>query len=86
MIEKQNPSIFKSLSLAYSKINDEARSFLSLAEYNCLIGKKTKCRKYAAKAKEKFKASDKLELLQIEDLIEISKIGEKNQPKEKDDE
>lgn len=52
--ENQNPLLFKQLANAYSRINDEPRSLLALAEFNLLIGQKEKCRKYAKEAKEKF--------------------------------
>jgi predicted Zn-dependent protease len=49
--------LFKQLANAYSKIDDEGRSLLALAEFNLLIGKKEKCTKYAKEAKEKLNKS-----------------------------
>ena len=46
---------------------------LALSEYNLLIGKKEKCRKYAKKAKDKLSNTDKEELLRADDLIELAK-------------
>jgi predicted Zn-dependent protease len=70
-IENENPFLFRQLAAAFSKINDEARSLLALAELNLLTGNKEKCRKYAKEAKEKFDKSAKYELLRADDLIEL---------------
>ncbi|MBM3579818.1 MAG: hypothetical protein FJX34_03495 [Alphaproteobacteria bacterium] len=77
--EEDNPLLFKQLANGYSRIGDEGRSLLALAEFNFLIGDKEKCREYAKDAKEKFKKSDKLELLRADDLLELAK-KEKNDP------
>lgn len=75
--ERENPFLFKQLANSYSKINDEGRSLLALAEFNLLIGNKEKCTKYAKLAKEKLDGSAKEELLHAEDLLEESR-DEKN--------
>ena len=77
--EDENPFLFKELSTAFSKINDEPRSLLALAEFNLLIGKKEKCRKYAKEAKEKLPKSAKLERLRADDLFELGKEEEKGE-------
>ena len=82
LFENENPFLFKQLANAYSKIKDDGRSFLALAEFNLLIDKKDKCRKYAKEAKEKLDKSAKAELLRADDLLEIAK-DEKEDKKSK---
>jgi len=77
IFEMENPFLFKQLASAYSKIKDEGRSLLALAEFNWLIGKKDKCTKYAKEAKEKLSKSAKLELLRADDLIDLAKEEKK---------
>lgn len=72
-VEDENPFLFKQLASGYSKIGDEGRSFLALAEFNLLIGEKEKCQKYAKEAKEKLGKSEKMELLRADDLIELTR-------------
>lgn len=79
--EEESPFLFKQLANAYSKINDEGRSLLALAEFNLLIDKKDKCRKYAKEAKEKLDQSAKLELLRADDLLDLAKEDEKGNKK-----
>lgn len=72
--EKENPFLFKQLSVVYNKINDEARSMAALAEYNFLLGDLKKSKKYANKAKEKFDEFDnknlfKQDKISLDDLI-----------------
>ena len=76
--EDENPFLFKQLASGYSKIDDEGRSFLALAEYNLLIGQKEKCTKYAKSAKDKLDKSAKAELLRADDLIELAKSDKKD--------
>ncbi|MBU6140384.1 MAG: M48 family metalloprotease [Proteobacteria bacterium] len=78
--EAENPLLFKQLANGYSRIGDEARSLLALAEFSLLIGEKEKCQKYAKEAKEKFNKSDKSEIIRADDLLELAKEkdGEKN--------
>jgi predicted Zn-dependent protease len=71
--EKENPLLFKQLANGYSRIGDEGRSLLALAEFNFLISDNKKCQKYARDAKEKLKKSDKAELLRADDLLELAK-------------
>lgn len=71
--EGENPLLFKQLANGYSRIGDEGKSLLALAEFNFLIGEKEKCRKYARQAKEKLKKSDKVEMLRADDLLELAK-------------
>lgn len=71
-IENENPFLFRQLASAYSKIGDEGRSLLALAELNLLTGEKEKCRKFAKDAKEKLAKSEKMELLRADDLIELA--------------
>lgn len=71
--ESENPFLFKQLATAYSKIDEEGKSFLALAEFNLLIGQKEKCRKYAEDAKKKLDKSDKANLLRADDLLELAK-------------
>jgi predicted Zn-dependent protease len=75
--ENENPFLFKQLAGAYSKINDQGRSLLALAEFNLLIGDKEKCRKYAREAKEKLEKSAKTELIHADDLLDLAKKDEK---------
>jgi len=49
---------------------------LALAEFNLLIDERKKCREYAKKAKDKFKKSDKSEIIRAEDLLELTKEKE----------
>ncbi len=76
--EEENPFLFKQLASAYSRTNNEGRSLLALAEFNCLIGKKEKCRKYIKEAKEKLIKADKSELLRADDLLETAKEDKKS--------
>ncbi|NBV07274.1 MAG: hypothetical protein EBS06_08610 [Proteobacteria bacterium] len=71
--ENENPFLFKQLASAYAKINDEGRSILALAQFNCMIEQKEKCQKYAKEAKEKLEKNAKSELLQADDLLEEKK-------------
>jgi len=82
IFENENPFLFKQLANAYSRMKDEGRSLLALAEYNFLIGDKKKCVKYAKEAKEKLDKSAKAELLRADDLLEIAK-DEKEDKKSK---
>ena len=75
--EKENPLLFKQLANGYSRIGDEGRSLLALAEFNLLIGDAKKCQKYADNAKDKLKKSDKSELIRADDLLELAKKDEK---------
>jgi len=79
--EDENPFLFKQLATAYSKINDEPRSLLALAEFNLLTGNKEKAQKYAKEAKEKFPKSARAEILRADDLLDLAK-EEKNGKKE----
>ncbi len=72
--EGDNPFLFKQLATAYSKIDDQGRSLLALAEFNCRISQKEKCTKYAKSAKEELSKSDKADLLRADDLIELAKV------------
>lgn len=84
LLEQNNPSIYYNLAKAYAKNNDDGMSFLSLAWYNCLLGKKSKCQKYASKAKNILnKDKNKQELLLLEDLIKTVKDLEENLEKKK---
>jgi predicted Zn-dependent protease len=71
--EGDNPFLFKELATAYSKIKDEGRSLLALAEYNLLIGQDDKTKKYANEAKDKLDKNDKINLLYADDLIAMAK-------------
>lgn len=71
--EGDNPFLFRNLAAAYSKINDDGRSLLSLAQFNCMIGQKQKCVKYAKQAKEKLNQAATTELLNVSDLLEGNK-------------
>lgn len=75
--EGENPFLFRSLASAYSKIGNEGRAMLALSKFNCMIGQKEKCKKYAKEAQEKLDRSDKAGLLRSEDLIEMAKEEEK---------
>jgi len=76
--EKNTPFLYKQLANAYSQINKQGLSFLNLAEFNLLIGKKEKALKYAKKAKEEIDEADKINILRAEDLIELSKKDKKD--------
>lgn len=80
IFEEENPFLFKELATAYNKTGDKAASLLNLAEFNCLIGQKEKCQKYAKQAKDKFDKASKTELLHADDLLEMAK--EKKEEKE----
>jgi len=80
-IENENPFLFRQLASAFSKINDEPRSLLALAEFNLLVGDKKKSLKYAKEAKEKLDKSQKYELLHADDLIELAKEDGKEKDK-----
>jgi predicted Zn-dependent protease len=85
IFENENPFLFKQLANAYSRMKDEGRSLLALAEYNFLIGDKKKCVKYAKEAKEKLDKSAKVELLRADDLLDLAEDEEdKDKKKEKD--
>lgn len=71
--EDENPFLFKQLAAAYSRIDDEGRSLLALAEFNLIIGEKKKCSKFAKEAKEKLAKDNKIELLHADDLLELAK-------------
>ena len=77
--EIDNPILYRQLASCYSKINDEGRSLLALAHFNCMIGQKEKCTKYAKQAKEKLDKSAKAELLKVDDLMESVKDEKKNE-------
>ena len=79
--ESENPYLYKQLATAYSKINDEGRSMLALAKFNCMIGQKEKCAKYAKQAQEKLDKSAKAELVQVDDLLEDEKEENKKKGK-----
>jgi predicted Zn-dependent protease len=70
--EENNPTLFYQISKSYAKLNDEGRSMLALAKFNCLIADYKKCQKYSEIAAEKL-TDTKAEKLQAEDLIEESK-------------
>ncbi len=74
--ESENPFLFKQLANGYSKLSDEGRSLLALAEFNLLIGDNKKCLKYAKQAKNHLDENDKKELIRADDLIDLAK--EKN--------
>lgn len=78
IFEAESPFLFKQLANAYSKINDEGRSLLALAEFNLLINNKEKCTKYAKEAKEKLNKLATLELLRADDLLELAKDEKKD--------
>lgn len=71
--EMENPFLYKQLGLAYSKLGDEGRSYLALAEYNYTQGNKKKTENFAKKAKEKLPKIAKEELLRADDLLELAK-------------
>ncbi len=71
--EDENPFLFRQLASAYSKINDEGRSLLALAEFNLLIDQKDKAQKYAKDAKAKLNKLDKVNLIRADDLIDLTK-------------
>jgi len=77
--ESENPLLFRQVAVAYSKIGDEGRSLLALAQFNCMIGQKEKCTKYAKQAQDKLDKSAKPELLQTHDLIESVKDDKKKE-------
>jgi predicted Zn-dependent protease len=83
IFENENPFLFRQLALAYSKIKDEGRSLLALAEFNLLIDQKEKCRTYAKDAKEKLDKSAVAELLRADDLLELAAEDKKGKEKEK---
>lgn len=71
--EAENPFLYYQLASSYSKLNDEGRSMLALAQFNCLLGQKEKCTKYSKEAKEKLPKDAKAELLQADDLTAETK-------------
>jgi predicted Zn-dependent protease len=83
--ERETPFLFKQLANSYSRIDDEGRSDLALAEYYLLTENKSKCRKLAAKAKKELDKNAKIELLRADDLIDLAH-DEKEEAKEKEKE
>ncbi|MDX2083672.1 MAG: M48 family metalloprotease [Rickettsiales bacterium] len=81
--ENENPFLFKQIAVAYAKTGDEAKSMLALAEFNCMIDQKEKCRKYAKEAKEKLDKNAVSELLRADDLLELTAEEKKEKEKEK---
>lgn len=77
IFEKSTPFLFKQLSKAYNKASQSGKSYLALAEYNLLINKIKKAKKYAKKAKETLDKNDKINLLRAEDLIELTNKKDK---------
>lgn len=71
--ENENPILFKSLSRAYEKIGDKARSALMLAEFNFLTDNKEKCQKLAKEALESLAEIATAERIRAQDLIELTK-------------
>ncbi len=71
--EGNNPSLFYTLAAAYAKIDDEGRSLLALAQFNCMVGQKQKCTKYAKQAQKKLDKSETSELLNVSDLLDGNK-------------
>lgn len=71
--ESENPFLFKQLANGYSRLDDEGRSLLALAEFNLLIGEDKKCLKYAKQAKTHLDKNDKKELIRADDLIDLAK-------------
>jgi predicted Zn-dependent protease len=67
--EKDNPMIFKELSNAYSQNNNHGRAYLALAEYHLLMGDKEKSIKNAELAKKNLDKSDKIGILEAEDIL-----------------
>jgi predicted Zn-dependent protease len=76
LVEKENPRIFKLKAEIFDKLNEEGKSFLALANYNCLINNKAKCAKYAKKAQKIFKEEDVIDGLKAKDLIKFSKSAD----------
>ncbi len=75
--ENSNPLLMRNIALAYNKLGKEGESLLALAQFNCMIGEKDKCSKYAKQAKTKLSKSAKSELLQADDLIDGVKQDDK---------
>ena len=72
-LESDSPILFRYLANAYNKNGNEGRSYLALSEYNLLIRQKEKAQKYAKKAKEKLRKTDKISQLRADDLLELMK-------------
>jgi predicted Zn-dependent protease len=75
--EKENPSIYKQLAIAYNKKKQQGKSYLALANYHFLIGEKEKAEKYAKEAKENLEKDDKINQLIIQDLLNEIKEDKK---------
>ena len=71
--ENSTPLLFLQLSKIQNKLQNKAKSYLALAQYNFLIKKYKISEKYAKKAKKYFKKTNKIEILIAEDIIELSK-------------
>ncbi len=74
--EENNPLLMRNMAVAYNKIGQEGKSLLALAQFNCMIGEKEKCIKYAKQAKNKLAKSNKADALQADDLIDGEKKKE----------
>lgn len=77
--ETQNPFLFRQLAIAYDKLSKSGKSYLALAHYHYLSGKKDKALKYAKEAKEKLSKDAKAELLEADDLIENINLDKKEE-------
>lgn len=71
--ESENTEIYKILSKAYNRINQEGQSNLALAKFYLLQKDGQNAKKYARKAKETLKTSEKSEILKANDIIEFAK-------------
>jgi predicted Zn-dependent protease len=71
--EKNDPEIYRQLSIAYNQNKDIGKSYLALAQSNLLKNNKIKAIKYAKLAKEHLDKKDKAHLLQADDILEFAK-------------
>ena len=67
--EKDDPNLFKQLSIAYNQNKDEGMAYLSLAEFNLILSDKDKAIKYAKLSKEKIDKKNAADLLRADDII-----------------
>ncbi len=73
LIETENLQIFQELAKAFEENNEMGKSYLALAELNLLKKDYKKTKEYADLSLEKFKNTDKSDLIKAKDILEIIK-------------
>jgi predicted Zn-dependent protease len=70
--EDDNLLVFRSLAIAYKKLNDQGRSYLALADYNLIAGNYGEAIKFANLAKKNLNNDAKSDLLHCDDILKIT--------------